>query len=107
MSEELAHAVVVDFPLQGDWWVAVNSPADRIPSHGTDLLGQRYAFDALGGGPVFARCDARDISALVDLDQDVVVETRRQQGFFELICAQIQPRSTSGLHRRYREGHAF
>ena len=51
MSEELAHAVVVDFPLQGDWWVAVNSPADRIPSNGTDLLGQRYAFDFIRTDP--------------------------------------------------------
>jgi murein DD-endopeptidase MepM/ murein hydrolase activator NlpD len=39
--------VVVRFPLQGEDWVAVSSPADRIPSHGTDLLGQRYAFDFL------------------------------------------------------------
>jgi hypothetical protein len=37
--------VVVDFPLRGEGWVAVTSPADRIPSHGTDMLGQRYAFD--------------------------------------------------------------
>jgi hypothetical protein len=39
--------VVVAFPLRGEDWVAVTSPADRIPSHGTDLLGQRYAFDFL------------------------------------------------------------
>ncbi len=37
--------VVVDFPLRGVGWVAVNSPADRIPSHGTDMLGQRFAYD--------------------------------------------------------------
>jgi hypothetical protein len=36
--------VVVGFPLQGEW-TAVRTPAHRIPSHGTDLLGQRYAFD--------------------------------------------------------------
>ena len=39
--------VVVAFPLRGEGWVAVNSPADRVPSHGTDMLGQRYAFDFL------------------------------------------------------------
>lgn len=44
---ELAAPVVVAFPLRGEGWVAVTSPADRIPSHGTDLLGQRYAFDFL------------------------------------------------------------
>jgi hypothetical protein len=37
-------AVVVQFPLRGEW-VAVRTPAHRVPSHGTDLLGQRYAFD--------------------------------------------------------------
>jgi hypothetical protein len=42
-----AAPVVVAFPLRGDGWVAVTSPADRIPSHGTDMLGQRYAFDFL------------------------------------------------------------
>ena len=39
--------VIVEFPLRGEGWVAVNSPADRVPSHGTDMLGQRYAFDFL------------------------------------------------------------
>jgi hypothetical protein len=44
---ELADPVVVDFPLRGEGWIAVTSPADRVPSHGTDLLGQRYAYDFL------------------------------------------------------------
>lgn len=48
-----ATPIVVDFPLRGDGWVAITSPADRVPSHGTDLLGQRYAFD-------FLRTDERD-----------------------------------------------
>jgi hypothetical protein len=26
-------------------WMAVNSPADRVPSHGTDLFGSTYAID--------------------------------------------------------------
>lgn len=38
---------VVDFPLRGEGWMAVNSPADRVPSHGTDVLGQRFAIDLL------------------------------------------------------------
>lgn len=29
-------------------WAVQNSPARRIPSHGTDLLGQRYAIDFVG-----------------------------------------------------------
>ncbi len=47
MAGELSNPVVVEFPLRGEGWVAVNSPADRVPSHGTDMLGQRFAFDFL------------------------------------------------------------
>ena len=38
-------------PLAGEW-VAVNTPAERIPSHGTHYFGQTYAFD-------FARLNQR------------------------------------------------
>lgn len=37
---------IVDFPLRGEW-VAAHTPAERVPSHGTDALGQRYAYDFL------------------------------------------------------------
>jgi murein DD-endopeptidase MepM/ murein hydrolase activator NlpD len=46
VEAELEDASVVDFPLRGEWR-AVNTPASRIPSHGTDMLGQRYAFDLM------------------------------------------------------------
>lgn len=42
---ELPDPVVVEFPLRGERWMAVTTPAARVPSHGTDLLGQRFAFD--------------------------------------------------------------
>lgn len=42
--------VVVDLPLRGHWF-APNTPGTKIPSHGTDMLGQRYAFDFLGTDP--------------------------------------------------------
>jgi hypothetical protein len=42
--DELDHPVVVELPLRGEWTIQ-RSPADRIPSHGTDLLGQRFAYD--------------------------------------------------------------
>ncbi len=48
---ELDDPVVVHFPLRGEW-TAENTPAHRIPSHGTDILGQRFAFD-------FVRTDRR------------------------------------------------
>ena len=38
--------MVVEFPLRGEW-VAYHTPAERIPSHGTDQLGQRFAYDFL------------------------------------------------------------
>jgi hypothetical protein len=41
---ELDDPVVVELPLRGEWTVE-RSPADRVPSHGTDLFGQRYAYD--------------------------------------------------------------
>jgi hypothetical protein len=51
MPNELDGALAVDFPLRGEHpktqWVAVNTPGDRIPSHGTDMLGQRFAYDLL------------------------------------------------------------
>jgi Peptidase family M23 len=43
----LANPTVVDFPLRGEGWMAVTTPATRVPSHGVDLLGQRYAYDLL------------------------------------------------------------
>jgi murein DD-endopeptidase MepM/ murein hydrolase activator NlpD len=46
VEAELEDARIVDFPLRGEWR-AVNTPASRIPSHGTDMLGQRYAFDLM------------------------------------------------------------
>lgn len=41
---ELDDAVVVSLPLRGEWTVE-QTPAHRIPSHGTDILGMRYAYD--------------------------------------------------------------
>ena len=40
----MSDPVIVDFPLRGEW-VVPNTPGTKVPSHGTDLLGQRYAFD--------------------------------------------------------------
>ncbi len=50
VEDELADARIVDFPLRGEW-MAVQTPASRIPSHGTDMLGQRYAFDLIRFDP--------------------------------------------------------
>ncbi|KQX05555.1 MULTISPECIES: M23 family metallopeptidase [unclassified Leifsonia] len=41
------HPVVVGLPLRGEGWLAVTTPATRVPSHGVDVLGQTYAYDFL------------------------------------------------------------
>jgi len=38
------HEVVLSLPFEGTW-MAQNSPARRVPSHGVDLFGERYAID--------------------------------------------------------------
>ncbi|TCK88044.1 peptidase M23-like protein [Natranaerovirga hydrolytica] len=43
---ELKNPVIVEFPLRGEW-MAPNTPGTKVPSHGTNQLGQRYAFDFL------------------------------------------------------------
>ena len=37
---------VLRFPLRGEW-CATNTPAKRVPSHGTDYFAQTYAYDFL------------------------------------------------------------
>ena len=46
LPPEMAGARIAEFPLRGEW-VAVNTPGTRIPSHGTNMLAQRYAFDLM------------------------------------------------------------
>ena len=50
LQSELDGARIVDLPLRGEW-TAVRTPASRLPSHGTDMLGQRYAFDLMRFDP--------------------------------------------------------
>lgn len=38
--------VIVQFPLRGEW-MAPNTPGKKVPSHGTDQLGETFAFDFL------------------------------------------------------------
>ncbi|WP_455366454.1 M23 family metallopeptidase [Kaarinaea lacus] len=38
--------IAVEFPLRGEW-IAPNTPGFKVPSHGTDMLGQTYAYDLM------------------------------------------------------------
>jgi len=44
--KEIYKPIIVEFPLRGEW-LAPNTPGKKIPSHGTDQLGTRYAYDFL------------------------------------------------------------
>lgn len=39
--------VLVEFPLRGVW-MAVNSPGSKVPSHGSEVFGETYAYDFVG-----------------------------------------------------------
>lgn len=52
-------AVVIALPFTG-LWLARNSPARRVPSHGTDLFGARYAIDFIGVDHRRRTADRRD-----------------------------------------------
>lgn len=51
--------VTLSLPFAGRW-LARNSPARRVPSHGTDLLGERYAIDFVGVDQRRRTADRRD-----------------------------------------------
>lgn len=57
VSPEIASPqIVLSLPFEGRW-LTENSPARQVPSHGTDLLGSRYAID-------FTAVDQRHRSAV-------------------------------------------
>ncbi len=41
---EMRTPIVMGFPLRGEW-LSPNTPGTKIPSHGTNKLGTRYAYD--------------------------------------------------------------
>ena len=51
---------LIGLPLREGTWQALNSPASRVPSHGTEWLGQRYAIDLVGYDPATGHTKVRD-----------------------------------------------
>jgi hypothetical protein len=51
--------IVISLSFVGRW-LARNSPARRVPSHGTDLLGGRHAIDFIGVDHRHRTADRRD-----------------------------------------------
>ncbi|MBT2369442.1 M23 family metallopeptidase [Streptomyces sp. ISL-10] len=62
-------AVEVDAPVRGRW-SALNSPADRTPSHGTHGYGQTYAIDLVAEPAEGARPGFRALWPLVRRSRD-------------------------------------
>jgi hypothetical protein len=56
--------IVLSLPFTG-LWLTQNSPARRVPSHGTDLLGGRYAIDFVGVDHRRRTADRRDWRTLL------------------------------------------
>ena len=44
IMNEMKDPIIVGFPLRGEW-LSPNTPGTKIPSHGTNQLGTRYAYD--------------------------------------------------------------
>jgi hypothetical protein len=75
-------AVLLDYPILGRW-MARNSPARRVPSHGTALLGSAYAIDLVG-------VDEEDRSAPWGLGAAVATEPpERFAGFGRTLLAPV------------------
>ena len=55
----MSETVTLSLPFTGRWTVR-NSPARRVPSHGIDLLGQRYAIDFVGVDDAGSTASAHD-----------------------------------------------
>lgn len=41
---DMEKVIIIEFPLRGEW-LAPNTPGAKIPSHGTNRLGTRFAYD--------------------------------------------------------------
>jgi hypothetical protein len=59
--------IVISLPFEGPW-LARNSPARRVPSHGTNLMGSRYAIDFVGVDQHQRTADRRDWRTLLSTE---------------------------------------
>ncbi|WCN79519.1 M23 family metallopeptidase [Micromonospora sp. LH3U1] len=59
-----ARGVEISLPFTG-LWLTRNSPARQVPSHGTDLLGGRYAIDFVAVDDDWRTSDSRDWRSLL------------------------------------------
>ncbi|MBM7830571.1 hypothetical protein JOE59_001276 [Agromyces cerinus] len=74
-------ATVLSLPFTG-MWMAQNSPARRVPSHGVDLFGERYAIDFVAVDRHRRSAERRDWRTLVSTEP-----AERFRGFGRSILA--------------------
>ena len=74
-------ATVLSLPFTG-MWMAQNSPARRVPSHGADLFGERYAIDFVAVDRHRRSAERRDWRTLVSTEP-----AERFRGFGRSILA--------------------
>ncbi|MFB9309883.1 hypothetical protein BJY17_000663 [Agromyces hippuratus] len=74
-------ATVLSLPFTG-MWMAQNSPARRVPSHGVDLFGERYAIDFVAVDRRRRSAERRDWRTLVSTEP-----AERFRGFGRSILA--------------------
>lgn len=82
-------AVEVSLPFRG-LWLARNSPARRVPSHGSDLFGERFAIDFIG-------VDDRRRTASIR-DWRTLFATEPPERFFAFGQALLAPCSGTVVH---------
>lgn len=63
----MSREIVISLPFEGRW-LARNSPARRVPSHGTDLMGGRYAIDFIAVDHRHRVADRRDWRTLLSTE---------------------------------------
>jgi len=81
--------IVLTLPFTGPW-VAINSPARRVPSHGTHFLGQTYAID-------FVAVDARGRTGSV-VDWRTVLATEPAERFVGYNAPIVAPADARVAH---------
>ena len=42
--KDMSNPILMQFPLKGEWY-SPNTPGSKIPSHGTNRYGTRYAYE--------------------------------------------------------------
>lgn len=120
---EMNEPIIVEFPLRGEW-LSPNTPGTKIPSHGTNQLGTRYAYDFIQvdwdrkGLPAYSvsfsqylisgvslndyYCYSQEVYAPCDellFKQRTVIKKMLEQTYFQILLTHIKMLTTSTLKK--------